>query len=96
MSVMKTTMAWNNQLGISLPKKALADDFSLGFMVRLAEKDHRLAVGMAKSLGVETPVGNAAFDVLREASGNGLAALDVSAVLRLREEQAGVKVRMAR
>jgi 4-hydroxybutyrate dehydrogenase/sulfolactaldehyde 3-reductase len=96
MSVMKTTMAWNNQLGISLPKKALADDFSLGFMVRLAEKDHRLAVEMAKSLGVETPVGSAAFDVLKQASSNGLAGLDVSAVLRLREEQAGVKVRMAR
>jgi 4-hydroxybutyrate dehydrogenase/sulfolactaldehyde 3-reductase len=96
MSVMKTTMAWNNQLGISLPKKALADDFSLGFMVRLAEKDHRLAVEMAKSLGVETPVGAAAFDVLKQASTNGLAGLDVSAVLRLREEQAGVKVRMAR
>ena len=96
MSVMRTTMAWNNQLGVSLPKKALADDFSLGFMVRLAEKDHRLAVQMAKSLGVETPVGSAAFDVLKQASTNGLASLDVSAVLRLREEQAGVKVRMAR
>ena len=96
MSVMKTTMAWNNQLGVSLPKKALADDFSLGFMVRLAEKDHRLAVQMAKALGVETPVGSAAFDVLKQASGNGLADLDVSAVLRLREEQAGVKVRLAR
>ena len=96
MSVMRTTMAWNNQLGVSLPKKALADDFSLGFMVRLAEKDHRLAVEMAKSLGVDTPVGSAAFDVLQQASSNGLAGLDVSAVLRLREEQAGVKVRLSR
>ena len=96
MSVMRTTMAWNNQLGVSLPKKALADDFSLGFMVRLAEKDHRLAVEMAKSLGVDTPVGSAAFDVLKQASSNGLAGLDVSAVLRLREEQAGVKVRLSR
>jgi len=96
MSVMRTTMAWNNQLGVSMPKKALADDFSLGFMVRLAEKDHRLAVQMAKSLGVETPVGSAAFDVLKQASGNGLAGLDVSAVLRLREEQAGVRVRLAK
>jgi 4-hydroxybutyrate dehydrogenase/sulfolactaldehyde 3-reductase len=96
MSVMRTTMAWNNQLGVSMPKKALADDFSLGFMVRLAEKDHRLAVQMAKSLGVETPVGSAAFDVLKQASSNGLAGLDVSAVLRLREEQAGVRVRLAK
>ena len=96
MSVMKTTMAWNNQLGVSLPKKALNDDFSLGFMVRLAEKDHRLAVQMAKSLDVETPVGSAAFDVLKQASGKGFADLDVSAVLRFREDQAGVKVRLAK
>jgi 4-hydroxybutyrate dehydrogenase/sulfolactaldehyde 3-reductase len=95
MSVMRTTMAWNNQLGVSLPKKALVDDFSLGFMVRLAEKDHRLAVEMARSLGVDTPVGSAAFDVLKQTSSDGLAELDVSAVLRLREEQAGVKVRLA-
>jgi 4-hydroxybutyrate dehydrogenase/sulfolactaldehyde 3-reductase len=95
MSVMRTTMAWNNQLGVSLPKKALANDFSLGFMVRLAEKDHRLAVEMARSLGVDTPVGSAAFDVLKQTSSDGLAELDVSAVLRLREEQAGVKVRLA-
>lgn len=95
MSVMRTTMAWNNQLAISLPKKALADDFSLGFMVRLAEKDQRLAVGLARSLGVSVPVGSAAYDTLHEASENGLAELDVSAVLRLREEQAGVRVRLA-
>src|SRR5690606_26325663 len=28
LDVMRTTMAWNNQLAVSLPKKALADDFS--------------------------------------------------------------------
>jgi 4-hydroxybutyrate dehydrogenase/sulfolactaldehyde 3-reductase len=94
MSVMRTTMAWNNHLGISLPKKALVDDLSLGFMVKLAEKDQRLALTLAAALGVPAPVGAAVQETLTEAARSGLAELDVSAVLRLREEQAGVRVRM--
>lgn len=93
MDVMRTTMAWNNQLGVSLPKKALAGDFSLGFMVKLAQKDQRLAVGMAEALGSRTPVGRAALDSLAEAASAGLAELDVSALMKLREDQAGVTVR---
>jgi 4-hydroxybutyrate dehydrogenase/sulfolactaldehyde 3-reductase len=94
-SVMKTTMAWNNQFAIALPKKGLSGDFSPGFMVKLGQKDQRLAVGMAKALGVDTPVGQAAFDVLSQALNSGFADLDVTSVLRFREEQAGVTVRIA-
>jgi 3-hydroxyisobutyrate dehydrogenase-like beta-hydroxyacid dehydrogenase len=90
--VMRTTMAWNNQLAVALPKKGLAGDFSPGFMVKLGEKDQRLAIGMAKALGVDTPVGAAAHAVLAEAK-TSFADLDVTSVLRLREEQAGVTVR---
>lgn len=92
-SVMKTTMAWNNQLAVALPKKALAGDFGAGFMVKLGQKDQRLAITMARALGVETPVGSAAYDVLSSAAAIGYADLDVSSVLKLREEQAGVQVR---
>lgn len=91
--VMRTTMAWNNQLAIALPKKGLAGDFSPGFMVKLGEKDQRLAIGMAKTLGVDTPVGAAAHTVLAQAKNTGFGDLDVSSVLRLREEQVGVTVR---
>jgi 4-hydroxybutyrate dehydrogenase/sulfolactaldehyde 3-reductase len=93
--VMKTTMAWNNQLAVALPKKGLSGDFSPGFMVKLSEKDQRLALGMAKSLGVETPVGNAAYGALSQAASEGFADMDVTALLRLREEEAGVVVRAA-
>jgi 4-hydroxybutyrate dehydrogenase/sulfolactaldehyde 3-reductase len=96
MSVMRTTMAWNNHLGVSLPKKALADDFSLGFMVKLAEKDQRLALILAAALGAPTPIGTAVQETLAETARSGLAELDMSAVLRLREEQAGVRVRMSK
>lgn len=92
-SVMRTTMAWNNQLAVALPKKGLAGDFTAGFMVKLGEKDQRLAVSMGKALGVETPVGSAAYATLSQAREAGFAELDVTSILRLREEQAGVKVR---
>ena len=80
---------------IALPKKALANDFSLGFMVRLAEKDQRLALRLAEDVGAPTPVGAAVQETLSEAMRSGLAELDMSAVLRLREEQAGVRVRLS-
>ena len=44
MSVLGTTMAWNNALAIALPKRPLAGDFAPGFMMKLAEKDCRLAL----------------------------------------------------
>lgn len=92
-SVMRTTMAWNSHLGTTLPKKALADDFSPGFMVRLAEKDQRLAMQFAAALGAAVPVGDAVHETFKEAARAGFAEMDVSAVMQLREGQAGVRVR---
>lgn len=95
MSVLRTTMAWNNALALSLPKRPLAGDFEPGFMVKLAHKDCRLALQMVQSLGVEAPVGRAALASLDEAMKRGLADADVGALLKLREEAAGVTVRSA-
>jgi 3-hydroxyisobutyrate dehydrogenase-like beta-hydroxyacid dehydrogenase len=96
MSVLKTTMAWNNALAIALPKRPLAGDFAPGFMLKLAHKDCRLALEMADALGVDAPVGRAAFASLDEGMKRGLANDDVGALLKLREEAAGVKVRLPR
>jgi 4-hydroxybutyrate dehydrogenase/sulfolactaldehyde 3-reductase len=96
MSVLRTTMAWNNALAIALPKRPLAGDFSPGFMLKLAHKDCRLALQMAEALGVATPVGRAAFASLDEGMKRGLADDDVGALLKLREQPAGVEVRMRR
>lgn len=94
LSLMKTTMAWNNALAIALPSKALVGDYSLGFMTRLAQKDVRHAVAMAERLGVATPTCAAALGGLTEAVERGYGGEDASgSVLRLREEQAGVRVR---
>lgn len=96
MSVFRTTMAWNNALAISMPKRPLAGDFTPGFMMKLAHKDCRLALKMVDALGVIAPVGHAALASLEECMRRGLADHDVGALLKLREEAAGVQVRLAK
>jgi len=95
MSVLRTTMAWNQHLAISMPKRPLAGDFTPGFMMKLAHKDCRLALGMVDALGVKAPVGQAALASLQEGLDRGLSENDVGALLKLREEPVGVKVRLA-
>ncbi|HUH94962.1 MAG TPA: NAD(P)-dependent oxidoreductase [Casimicrobiaceae bacterium] len=94
LSVLRTTMAWNNALAVALPKRPLAGDFAPGFMMKLAHKDCRLALGMVEGLGVTAPVGRAALASLEEALARGLQDHDVGALLKLREEPAGVELRL--
>jgi 3-hydroxyisobutyrate dehydrogenase-like beta-hydroxyacid dehydrogenase len=94
--VMGSTMAANAALSTSLPKKALAGDFTPGFMVHLAHKDVRLALEMAHALGVSTPLGDATLATLGEARAQGMDRDDISSVLRLREAHAGVEVRLTK
>lgn len=93
MEVMKTTMANNAQLFIAMPKKAFKGDDSPGFMVKLACKDVRQAVELARSQGFEPHVGAGAQKTLEEAMDKGFAARDTAALMRIREDQLGIKVR---
>jgi 3-hydroxyisobutyrate dehydrogenase-like beta-hydroxyacid dehydrogenase len=95
LSVLKTTMAWNNQLAISMQKRSMMGDFKPGFMMKLAHKDCRLAVAMVESLGVSAPVGKATLASLEEGLAKGYQDNDVGALLKMREEAVGVKVRLA-
>ncbi|TPM32838.1 NAD(P)-dependent oxidoreductase [Mesorhizobium sp. B2-3-4] len=94
-SVLKTTMAWNQQLAVAMHNRALKGDFEPGFMVKLAHKDCRLALAMNEALGLEAPVGAATLAVLAETMDAGMAGKDVGAVLKLREDAAGVQVRLS-
>lgn len=94
LSVLKTTMAWNNQLAISMQKRSMMGDFKPGFMLKLAHKDCRLAMSMVESLGVTAPVGKATLASLEEGLAKGYQDNDVGALLKMREDAAGVKVRL--
>lgn len=95
LAVFRTTMAWSSQLAVAMPKRPLAGDFSPGFMMKLAHKDCRLALQMAEGLGVASPVGRAALASLDQGLARGLANDDVGALLKLREQAAGVEVRLS-
>jgi 3-hydroxyisobutyrate dehydrogenase-like beta-hydroxyacid dehydrogenase len=95
LEVMKTTMAWNNQLAVAMPKKAFKGDDSPGFMVKLATKDVRLANELARSQGFEPYVGLGAQKTLERAVEKGFADLDTAALMRIREDELGIQVRPA-
>jgi 3-hydroxyisobutyrate dehydrogenase-like beta-hydroxyacid dehydrogenase len=93
MSVLKTTMAWNNALAHALPKKALKRDFKPGFMTRLAHKDVALALQMARELGAPMNQGEAALGLLAQALEDGYGADDTpGSMLRACEARGGVQL----
>jgi 4-hydroxybutyrate dehydrogenase/sulfolactaldehyde 3-reductase len=93
MEIMKTTMSNNAQLYVAMPKKAFKGDDSPGFMVKLAAKDVRLAVELGRSMGFEPLVGAACQKTLENAMAKGFADRDTAALMRIREDELGVKVR---
>jgi 3-hydroxyisobutyrate dehydrogenase-like beta-hydroxyacid dehydrogenase len=94
LSVMKTTMAWNNQLAIAMHARALKGDFKPGFMLKLAHKDCRLALEMNRGFGLPATVGQATLKVLDEGLAKNAGNDDVGVLLKLREQEAGVEVRL--
>ena len=73
LQVMKTTMGNNAQLYVAMPKKAFNGDDSPGFMIKLAGKDVRLAVELARKQGFEPLVAAGAQATLDRAAKMGLA-----------------------
>ena len=91
--VMRTTMAWNQQLAVAMPKKAFVGDDSPGFAIRLACKDVRLACEAAEGMGFEALVGRGAQKTMDNAIAQGLGDRDTAALMFLREKQLGIEVR---
>ncbi|MEM9494299.1 MAG: hypothetical protein AAGC55_34455, partial [Myxococcota bacterium] len=58
-------------------------------------KDERLALTMAKELGVDTPVGRGVYEALDAACEAGYDTKDFTSVLLLREAEAGIEVRLS-
>jgi 4-hydroxybutyrate dehydrogenase / sulfolactaldehyde 3-reductase len=93
--VMKTTMGWNQQLAVAMPKKAFVGDDSPGFMIKLAAKDVKLAVDAARQMGFEPLVGAGAHATLDRAMALGRGDRDTASLLFIREEELDVRVRPA-
>lgn len=91
--VMRTTMAWNQQLAVAMPKKAFLGDDSPGFAIRLACKDVRLACEAADQMGFEASVGRGAQATMERAMSQGLADRDTAALMFLREKALGIEIR---
>jgi 3-hydroxyisobutyrate dehydrogenase-like beta-hydroxyacid dehydrogenase len=68
-------------------------DFEPGFRVNLAIKDIGLALGMAKELGIPTPIGAAVEQRLLEARAAGLGDKGTQSLIVLLEKLTGVQVR---
>lgn len=95
MEVMKTTMGNNAQLYVAMPKKAFKGDDSPGFMCKLAGKDVRLAVEYAKAIGFDAVVSKAAQETLDRAGQLGYAERDTAALMKIREDELGIQVRLS-
>jgi 3-hydroxyisobutyrate dehydrogenase-like beta-hydroxyacid dehydrogenase len=91
--VMRTTMAWNQQLAVAMPKKAFLGDDSPGFAIRLACKDVRLACEAAEQLGFEARAGRGAHATMEAAIGMGLGDRDTAALMFIREKELGIEIR---
>jgi len=93
LETMKSTMSNNAQLYVAMPKKAFKGDDSPGFMIKLAGKDVRLAVALARKQGFEPLVAAACQATLDRAGQLGFADRDTAALMFLREKELGIKVR---
>jgi 3-hydroxyisobutyrate dehydrogenase-like beta-hydroxyacid dehydrogenase len=90
-----STFAGSRMLGEMLPNKTLLGNFEPGFFTRLSLKDERLALTLAKEMGVDTPVGRGVFEALQAACAAGHGTRDFASVLLVREAEAGIEVRLA-
>ena len=92
--LVSSTFAGSRMLSELFPKKAFKGDFSPGFFSRLSRKDQRLGLTLAKEMGVDTPVGRGVFETLEKTCAAGYETDDLSSMIRVREDEAGIKVRL--
>ena len=91
--VMRTTMAWNQQFAVAMPKKVFVGDDSPGFAIRLACKDVRLACEAAEAMGFKALVGRGAQATMERAIEMGKGDRDTAALMFIREKELGIEVR---
>lgn len=76
-----------------IPKYVLSRTFGFGFALGLSAKDIRLCLEASERLGVDLRVGDAVRNLLNDALARFGEQADLTEIIRLVEEQAGVEVR---
>lgn len=84
----------NKILNTVLPGKAFKADYAPGFASRLAAKDHRLAMSLARDLDLELPVGRAIQDILEACEGEFRDEDFMGSIMRRAERHSGQKLRL--
>jgi 3-hydroxyisobutyrate dehydrogenase-like beta-hydroxyacid dehydrogenase len=84
----------NKVLNTVLPKKAFSADYKPGFATRLAAKDHRLAMSLARDLAIELPVGRAVLDMLEACEAEFRDEDFMGAIMRRAERASGQSLKL--
>lgn len=85
----------NKILNTVLPSKGFKADYTPGFASRLAAKDHRLAMSLARDLDIDLPVGRTVLKILETGESRWRDEDFMGSILRQFEEAAGVEIRLA-
>ncbi len=95
-SVMAVSSGRSPKLTNGFPGTVFKRKFEgFGFSVALSAKDARLAVELAKDMGVQLDMGAAVARDFQEATALGLGALDFDAVVQVQEKRTGVTLQMS-
>lgn len=92
MEAFTRTAADNARLHVMIPDQVLPRDFTPGLSMRLSRKDSDLALDLARRAGVPLFFGTRLHELRTAAVNRGLGELDQSALVRVFEELAGVRI----
>lgn len=89
--LMSGTAAGKGHMTTTYPNKVLKNDLSPAFMLDLAHKDQGLAVDIAETVHVSTPMGVVTKEVYELAQSKGFGKNDWTSVYAMMRELAGIK-----
>lgn len=84
----------NKVLNTVLPRKVFKADYTPGFASRLAAKDHRLAMSLARDLDIDLPVGKVILDILQACETEFRDEDFMGSIMRLAERESGQQLRL--
>jgi 3-hydroxyisobutyrate dehydrogenase-like beta-hydroxyacid dehydrogenase len=84
----------NKVLNTVLPRKVFHGDYSPGFASRLAAKDHRLAMSLARDLDLDLPVGRTVLGILEACETETRDEDFMGSIMRRAERSSGQKLRL--